>query len=201
MIDQIYETLIKAGDVIYAIIFASVYAWFLIIKKYFFIRDETKDSESLVEKVFDCVSRKDIPSLDAYLEKQDNIISDSICHIARSRNSEEMEALAEEKRIYYFEMLDSNTGTIGTLSALAPLLGLLGTVTGMMKTFSVIKLFGSANPALMAEGIAEALLTTEAGLVVAFPIVLANTFLKNRIKEIKDNFEKIYLKIRGHNNV
>ena len=70
----------------------------------------------------------------------------------------------------------------------------------MMKTFGVIKLFGSANPALMADGISEALLTTQAGLVVAFPIVLASVFPKNRIKDLQDNFENVYMKLRGQYN-
>lgn len=69
---------------------------------------------------------------------------------------------------------------IAALAAVAPLLGLLGTVMGMVRTFSTIERFGFGNPALLADGISEALLTTQAGLLVAFPLLLANTYLKRK---------------------
>ncbi|MDR2999875.1 MAG: MotA/TolQ/ExbB proton channel family protein [Fibromonadaceae bacterium] len=67
---------------------------------------------------------------------------------------------------------------IAALATVAPLLGLLGTVMGMVHTFNTIERFGFGNPALLADGISEALLTTQAGLLVAFPLLLANTYLK-----------------------
>ena len=124
-----------------------------------------------------------------------------ILDIVKAETEGNVDSMFAEKRISYFSLLDSNLGTIGTLSGVAPLLGLLGTVTGMMATFSVIKLYGSSNPALMADGISEALLTTQAGLIAAFPLVLANTFIKNRVKGIKNNFNKIYMAIKRMNDV
>ncbi|MCP4728332.1 MAG: MotA/TolQ/ExbB proton channel family protein [bacterium] len=200
MIDQIFETFIRAGNVIFFIFFVSVYAWYLIAKKYFLIQKESRDIRELLKTTYNYINKKDLNSLDSFLQKENRVISHTIQDIARTRGIDAIDSIAAEKRVFYYSILDSNSGTIGTLAAIAPLLGLLGTVIGMMKTFSIIKLFGSANPALMAEGISEALLTTQAGLVVAFPIVLANTFLKNRIKMMKDSFEKIYMKIRGHSN-
>lgn len=68
----------------------------------------------------------------------------------------------------------------GIMAKMAPLLGLLGTVTGMMRTFKVITLYGNQNPALMADGISEALITTQSGLVIAFPIILLNQKLAEK---------------------
>ncbi|MDR0516175.1 MAG: MotA/TolQ/ExbB proton channel family protein [Fibromonadaceae bacterium] len=67
----------------------------------------------------------------------------------------------------------------GVMAKVAPLLGLLGTVTGMVQTFKIITIYGNQNPALMADGISEALITTQSGLIVAFPIMLLN----NRLAE------------------
>jgi biopolymer transport protein ExbB len=61
---------------------------------------------------------------------------------------------------------------VKTVSVVAPLLGLLGTVTGMIRTFQAIVLFGSGDPKIMADGIAEALVTTVLGLLVAIPLTL-----------------------------
>lgn len=66
------------------------------------------------------------------------------------------------------------------------MLGLLGTVSGMVHTFETIQLFGFGNPVLLADGISEALLTTQAGLLVAFPLMLAYNYLEGRIELIND---------------
>ncbi|MDR2732974.1 MAG: MotA/TolQ/ExbB proton channel family protein [Fibromonadaceae bacterium] len=60
------------------------------------------------------------------------------------------------------------------MAKVAPLLGLLGTVTGMVQTFRVITIYGNQNPVLMADGISEALITTQSGLIIAFPLLLLN---------------------------
>lgn len=68
------------------------------------------------------------------------------------------------------------------ISVVAPLLGLLGTVTGMINTFQAITLFGTGDPKLMAGGISQALVTTVLGLVVAIPTVFLYTILNTRSK-------------------
>ncbi len=66
-----------------------------------------------------------------------------------------------------------------TLIALCPMLGLLGTVTGMIQTFQAITLFGTGDPKMMASGISEALVTTMLGLIVAIPLVLLHALVSN----------------------
>lgn len=73
---------------------------------------------------------------------------------------------------------------IKIISVVAPLLGLLGTVTGMIKTFQMITLFGAGDPQIMAGGISQALVTTVQGLIVAIPTVLLFTWLNTRSKNI-----------------
>ena len=73
---------------------------------------------------------------------------------------------------------------IKVISVVAPLMGLLGTVTGMIKTFQVITLYGDGDPELMAGGISQALMTTVLGLVVAIPMVLMHTIVSGQSKKI-----------------
>jgi biopolymer transport protein ExbB len=75
---------------------------------------------------------------------------------------------------------------VKTVSAIAPLLGLLGTVTGMIKTFQAITLFGAGDPKMMAGGISEALVTTMLGLITAIPLVLLYDTLANSTRYIVD---------------
>lgn len=78
---------------------------------------------------------------------------------------------------------------LGIFAAVAPLLGLLGTVTGMIKTFESITLFGSGDPRIMSGGISEALVTTELGLVVAIPALLVHAFLNGRANRLVEVLE------------
>lgn len=73
---------------------------------------------------------------------------------------------------------------IKVVSAVAPLMGLLGTVTGMIKTFQVITLYGAGDPKMMAGGISQALMTTVLGLVVAIPMVLLHTIVSGQSRKI-----------------
>jgi biopolymer transport protein ExbB len=76
---------------------------------------------------------------------------------------------------------------IMTLAAAAPLLGLLGTVTGMVETFRVIGLFGMGNAQAMASGIKEALITTQAGLLIAIPGMLIGQAMRKKVRAIHND--------------
>ena len=82
--------------------------------------------------------------------------------------------------------LSKSLKTIATCASIAPLLGLLGTVSGMVHTFETIQKFGFGNPVLLADGISQALLTTQAGLLVAFPLMLVYNYLESRVDSIGD---------------
>jgi biopolymer transport protein ExbB len=73
---------------------------------------------------------------------------------------------------------------LAVLAGISPMLGLLGTVTGMIRTFDVIRLFGSGDPGIMAGGISEALVATATGLVIAIPILLVHSFVTGRVDRI-----------------
>ena len=76
------------------------------------------------------------------------------------------------------------------VSVVAPLMGLLGTVTGMIRTFQAITLFGTGDPKMMASGISEALVTTMLGLMTAIPLVLSHSGLRSMSKRIIDMLEE-----------
>jgi biopolymer transport protein ExbB len=72
----------------------------------------------------------------------------------------------------------------------APLLGLLGTVTGIMNTFTLMTVFGTGDVKTLSSGISEALITTEYGLIVAIPSLLIHSFLSRKAKSITDEMDK-----------
>ena len=99
-------------------------------------------------------------------------------------------AQMQEIMLKEIPQLDKRLTTLKSLGALAPLLGLLGTVTGMISLFDVITAVGSGDPKLLAGGISEALITTEFGLIVAIPTVLAHRLLQNKAESIINELER-----------
>jgi biopolymer transport protein ExbB len=86
--------------------------------------------------------------------------------------------------------LERYLGTLGTIAAISPLLGLLGTVFGMIRSFTAITTEGVANPAVLAGGISEALVATAAGLTVAIPSLIAYRYLRGRVDGLVVKIEK-----------
>lgn len=87
---------------------------------------------------------------------------------------------------------------IGVLAAIAPLLGLLGTVTGMMTTFDVLAVFGTGNAKAMANGISEALITTQTGLLIAIPGLYMKGFLDRRARNLQQHITAAGYHLRRH---
>ncbi|WP_220741663.1 MotA/TolQ/ExbB proton channel family protein, partial [Shewanella schlegeliana] len=79
---------------------------------------------------------------------------------------------------------------IALLAAMAPMLGLLGTVSGMIETFQSLTEFGNSDPKLLSQGISKALITTQAGLLVALPLLLLHYPLKRRAQALSLNMEQ-----------
>ena len=109
---------------------------------------------------------------------------------AREENREIQESILEEAIIHELPLLQRGLAMLAVFGAVAPLLGLLGTVTGMIETFRIITLHGTGDPKLMSGGISEALVTTEIGLAVAIPVMLAHTWLKRRVDHVIGDMEE-----------
>jgi biopolymer transport protein ExbB/TolQ len=96
-------------------------------------------------------------------------------HLSASEIEEKLQIALSEQRL----LLERNLGVLGTMGSTAPLIGLLGTVWGIMRAFHDMASTGSAGPSVVASGVAEALFTTAAGLLVAVPsVLLYNQFVR-----------------------
>ena len=102
----------------------------------------------------------------------------------RAADTETIELKLSEAALKEMPGLTKGLLFIKVISVVAPLMGLLGTVTGMIKTFQVITLYGAGDPKMMAGGISQALVTTVLGLVVAIPMVLLHTIVSGQSRKI-----------------
>ncbi|HFU75561.1 MAG TPA: hypothetical protein ENK66_04870 [Arcobacter sp.] len=102
----------------------------------------------------------------------------------KTKDIETIESKLDSVIVKEIPSIQSGLPMIKLVAAVAPLLGLLGTVTGMIETFQSITLFGTGDPKLMASGISQALMTTVLGLVVAIPVLFIYNILNSKAKEI-----------------
>ena len=98
------------------------------------------------------------------------------------KNPEGFRDVMQVRLLGTIRYMEKGSHIVAVMAAAAPLLGLLGTVTGMVSTFEVITLYGNQNPVLMADGISEALISTQSGLLVAFPLTLMKQRLDERVE-------------------
>jgi biopolymer transport protein ExbB len=195
IIESIVSTLLRGGWVLVPIFLVGWAAWFYLIERWFFLKTQ-RFSYKLFWQDIEQSTLTEYPSVFKKYGNEEALFAKILKVFSTSSFTNEYTATRDgthsllEKTLRnqlqwveseYTEPLERHLSTISVLGAVAPLLGLLGTVSGMVHTFENITRFGFGNPVLMADGISESLLTTQSGLVVAFPIVLAGNALRNRM--------------------
>lgn len=109
----------------------------------------------------------------------------------RSGNPHLDQCLLDEAATQVRSTLREGLELIGVLAAVAPLLGLLGTVLGMIGTFDCIALFGTGNARVLAGGISEALITTQTGLIIAIPGLFMRNFIQRRVDALERRLDTL----------
>ena len=113
----------------------------------------------------------------------------------RSQGRDVMKESIQEAAGHVVHDLERYLNTLGTVAAVAPLLGLLGTVVGMIRVFTEITVQGTGNANALAGGISEALITTAAGLVVAIPALVMHSYFTGKIDTIVVGLEQVSIKL------
>ncbi len=147
-----------------------------------------------IERLFHLfyVGRKLRQQLNSENPEQDNPLGRvmAIYQQNRSLSPETLELKMDESILKDSSRLQRGLSSLKILAAIAPLLGLLGTVTGLIETFQSITLFGAGDPGLMAGGISQALVTTVLGLTTAIPLILLHSLLASRSRRMVSLLEE-----------
>jgi biopolymer transport protein ExbB len=193
IIIKTYDYLLPGGIVMVPIIFTSLWMWALIIERLLYLRRMRKGDVSLKQAVR-MVEGRYLPV------SRDGMRARIVTRLLKQRTGEgdlDMnilhQCIMEERR-----PLRRNVSVAAVLAAIAPLLGLLGTVVGMITTFNVISVFGTGNARAMAEGISEALITTQSGLLVAIPGLFMSNYLARRIAWLETSLDELATTLKRH---
>jgi biopolymer transport protein ExbB len=186
------DKITAGGPVMIPLAIIAVLALVLIIIKSIFFARQGRNTAAIAEDILAACHAGDFQKAEQIALDSPNVISRTMlsCLSMRRESAADMEDAIAESILHELPVLERFLSSIGIFAGVAPLLGLLGTVTGMISTFDTITVFGSGEPKLMAGGISEALITTATGLVIAIPILLVHSFLSSRSDNLIADIER-----------
>lgn len=190
--------LIKAGGwVMLPIILCSILALAIIVERFWTLQRKRVAPGSLVSDIWQQAKRgqldaRSISELRAG-SPLGRVLAAGLININQDRQV--MKESIEETGRHVVSELERYLNALGTIAAITPLLGLLGTVLGMIKVFTAISVVGTGNTGALAGGISEALITTVAGLSVAIPALMFYRFFRARVDELVVTMEQQALKM------
>jgi len=187
----------SGGLIVWPILGLGMIALLIVINRLVVLRRVHTNAARLTGRVLDAAEAGDYDAALSLCESRPGavarVLETGIRHRHLSR--ELLDDAIHEAILDETTRLERTLPTLRVIAAVSPLLGLLGTVTGMITTFDVITEFGTGNPKLLSGGISEALVTTELGLVVAIPVLLLHNFIAGRVDDIVGDMEKSGLRL------
>ncbi len=183
----------KGGFMMYPILFSSVLMLGIAIERSYNLRRKNIINSAFLMSVRDQWDWKDFQKTLRLCNSYDNALS-RILKVGLLRvggKLDEIERAIEGAGQHEASLMNSNLRVLGAVANITPMMGLLGTVFGMIKAFNVISLSGTGNPGLVASGISEALITTAAGMVVGIPALALYHYFRGKIDRYVFEMEEI----------
>jgi biopolymer transport protein ExbB len=191
-----WELVRAGGPFMVPIIICSIAAVGILLERLWTLQRKRVLPQELIKRVNDMVEKNQVtPKVIEALEKNSplgRVLAAALAN--RDRGREIMMERVEDTGRHVVHELERFLNSLGTIASISPLLGLLGTVTGIIRAFNAIVLGGMGDPSRLASGISEALITTAGGLAVAIPSFIAYRYLRGKVERIVIDMEIIAVK-------
>ena len=190
--------LIKSGGfLIWPLLLCSIISLAIIAERFWSLQTKRIISTNLVIRVWESNKKGVLNARHIEKLRKDSPLGKVLAAglVNRKHDREVMKESIEEVGRHVAYDLERYLNTLGTIASISPLLGLLGTVVGMIKVFAVITAQGVGDPGVLAEGISEALITTAVGLTVAIPSLMFYRYFRGRVDELVVTMEQEALKM------
>lgn len=190
--------LLKAGGILMVpIVACSVLALAIILERFWSLRASRVAPPQSVNELWRWIKQKDLSSKKLKALQASSplgqVLAGGLMNAKHGR--EIMKESIEQEASQVIHQLERFLNPLGTIATITPLLGLLGTVIGMIKVFAEIQLAGVGNAGNLAGGISEALITTAAGLSIAIPALIAHRYFIRRVDELVVSMEQEAIKL------
>lgn len=186
-----YLLIIRDSFTLVILFFCSMVSISCMFERWLYFRRASGNGDEILAHIHKLIEGGKLDQALAYTQKHPSAVSQVInyglLHSGRGRH--ELEELMQTKRMEEKLKLERFLGILGTLGNIAPFIGLFGTVVGIIKAFRDLAMAGGGGPSVVAKGIAEALVATAAGLLVAIPAVIIYNYFQRRVKTLAVQME------------
>ncbi|MCY4383427.1 MAG: MotA/TolQ/ExbB proton channel family protein [Nitrospinae bacterium] len=187
-----FEFLARGGVLMIPLGVCSILALAIVLERTLNLRTKKIIQLDILQQVRDLVAENQVSDAMTLCRRYPSVMGRILLVTIANhdRNREELRSVVEDAGRQEVTTLDRNLGALGTIAAISPLLGLTGTVFGMIRTFAIISEKGIAHPSQLAGGISEALITTATGLVIAIPTLIFYNYFTNKADRLILEIEK-----------
>ncbi len=190
----------KGGILMYPLLILGIVGFAIIIERFMSLSIAKLFPEKILEQVLIFLKKGELDEALKIAKREDTISTRLVVFLIESflkgRSSEDnLKLAADEIASVEIPKLEGLVNAIGAISSVAPILGFLGTVTGMIQVFEALALTGLGHPEILSKGISQALLTTAFGLSIAIPSLAAYWYFKSKISYIISELESLAIEV------
>ena len=188
------------GPILWVLVIISIGAFAVVLERIvFFARNEKNIGDTFKDEILSLVANKKIDEAIALCDTKKSCVASAIKKFLQKApkgiDVQDYEFILKEITIKETSPYESRLNLLASVISISPMLGLLGTVTGMIRAFINISKYGTGDAAIVADGIAEALLTTAAGLMIAIPVIVVYNYLNRRLEKMENEIDDVVTNI------
>ena len=188
------------GPILWVLVIISIGAFAVVLERIvFFARNEKNVGSNFRDEILSLVANKKIDEAIALCDTKKSCVASAVKKFLqkapRGIDVQDYEFILKEITIKETSPYESRLNLLASVISISPMLGLLGTVTGMISAFTTISKYGTGYAAIVADGIAEALLTTAAGLMIAIPVIVVYNYLNRRLEKMENEIDDVVTNI------
>ena len=188
------------GPILWILVIISIGAFAVVLERIvFFARNEKNVGNNFRDEILSLVANKKIDEAIALCDTKKSCVASAVKKFLqkapRGIDVQDYEFILKEITIKETSPYESRLNLLASVISISPMLGLLGTVTGMIRAFTNISKYGTGDAAIVADGIAEALLTTAAGLMIAIPVIVVYNYLNRRLEKMENEIDDVVTNI------
>ena len=188
------------GPILWVLVIISIGAFAVVLERIvFFARNEKNLGNNFKDEILSLVANKKVDEAIALCDTKKSCVASAVKKFLQKApkgiDVQDYEFILKEITIKETSPYESRLNLLASVISISPMLGLLGTVTGMIRAFTNISKYGAGDAAVVADGIAEALLTTAAGLMIAIPVIVVYNYLNRRLEKMENEIDDVVTNI------
>ena len=188
------------GPILWVLVIISIGAFAVVLERIvFFAMNEKNVGNNFKDEILSLVANKKIDEAIVLCDTKKSCVATAVKKFLQKApkgiDVQDYEFILKEITNQETSPYERRLNLLSSVISISPMLGLLGTVTGMIRAFTNISKYGAGDAAIVADGIAEALLTTAAGLMIAIPVIVVYNYLNRRLEKMENEIDDVVTNI------